>query len=710
MGIRCIRLILLGCLAAMSFANLAQAQEVRIKQESKKQETTESKSAETASEDKQEEKDNDKIVVKTKKGSEFYLPADTRLWVALPDATQLVGDLNDTQFGELAAEESVKPFVEKISKQIKDLLDKNNVELGIKTEDLGEIHSGEICLAAVKQDGDKADFGFVMLVDVEETKVEAKDLFARIEKELKAQKAKKEEIELAGEKAIKWSYPKVKGMRKQKFAYQIIVDRWMILSDNEQLIEDTIGRVKKSDGHIGSLGDSEIFKTVRKNCQLPEKMKQSQAKWFIEPFGYYDILREIAENNAKQDPTLQKRFNDYGKIFRESGFNVIKGFGGNLVVTEEKQIFYRSYLHAESNSGTADRKYKGAAEILRFENERKHSLQPEDFVSAKSSGYFTISWDMSKAFDNISPIANAIMGGTSFDSVIEEIKVAPNGPRVDLKEMIGLLDDRVTVFTDNTHPIDEGSEKVVVAVKVRDKIDEVFDMLKRVVYTADLKEIDFEGHKIIIDEQPEDDGIDPDWPDIDDIDIDGKSSDESEDDDEDPKPAKPIFDKRIYASVGGYILMSNDLDYMKTLIKNTKNKEKQNLSEARDFIEVNRMLGAHVDEKRISYRQFIRLDESIRVNYEMLRQGKMGSSNTVLARVLNGILTPKDAAEDEVRKQKIDGSDLPADFDKQIAPFLGTAGFILETVDTGWVLSGAILPKKNRPNVASKEKEGSQRE
>ena len=63
------------------------------------------------------------------------------------------------------------------------MLDNNNIDLGIRPEDLMDIHSGEVCIAAVMSDEDAADFGFVMLADVEKTEVEAEDLLKRLGKD-----------------------------------------------------------------------------------------------------------------------------------------------------------------------------------------------------------------------------------------------------------------------------------------------------------------------------------------------------------------------------------------------------------------------------------------------------------------------------------------------------------------------------------------------
>ena len=73
-----------------------------------------------------------------------------------------------------------------------------------------------------------------------------------------------------------------------------------------------------------------------------------------------------------------------------------------------------------------------------------------------------------------------------------------------------------------------------------------------------------------------------------------------------------------------------------------------------------------------SLRSFSRTDEEYRPTYELIRQGKMPESESMLGRFLNRLLGPDD--EDVLREQKIDGSQLP-DF-QAVRRYLGPAGLV----------------------------------
>ena len=104
-----------------------------------------------------------------------------------------------------------------------------------------------------------------------------------------------------------------------------------------------------------------------------------------------------------------------------------------------------------------------------------------------------------------------------------------------------------------------------------------------------------------------------------------------------------------------------------------------------------------------------RVDRSLEANYELLRRGDMGKSQTVLARVINEIFSKeteeaagKEKDSEVVRKQKLDGTKLPANYRKSVAPYLGPMGWALEVEDDGWRITGCVLKKKGMTEVVRK--------
>ncbi len=179
-------------------------------------------------------------------------------------------------------------------------------------------------------------------------------------------------------------------------------------------------------------------------------------------------------------------------------------------------------------------------------------------------------------------------------------------------------------------------------------------------------------------------------------------------DDEEEIEEFNLFEKRYIACVptagaadGGYLLICNNEDFMSSMIAEAIAGAASGLLDADDYNQINTVLDTLIDPSLVSVRQFGRIDKIFETNYEMMRNGNMGLSQTVLARVLNQIF--KDPADtDAVRKQQIDGSTLPEDYNESVAPFLGPSGYVMETKDDGWRITGVIL--KKRRTMKSSEK------
>ena len=90
--------------------------------------------------------------------------------------------------------------------------------------------------------------------------------------------------------------------------------------------------------------------------------------------------------------------------------------------------------------------------------------------------------------------------------------------------------------------------------------------------------------------------------------------------------------------------------------------------------------------------EFSRVDQAVRPTYELIRQGKMPESESLLGRALN---TVSGAGKKGVpRLQQINGKNLP-DY-KVVAPTLGLGGMGASSEPDGWFIEGFMLPKAEK--------------
>jgi hypothetical protein len=136
-----------------------------------------------------------------------------------------------------------------------------------------------------------------------------------------------------------------------------------------------------------------------------------------------------------------------------------------------------------------------------------------------------------------------------------------------------------------------------------------------------------------------------------------------------------------------HLIVSTHVDFIQDFITHQANPA--NLAQANDYQRVKAALGG-LGANLNSFWFFSRTDESYRATYDLLKQGKLPEAETLLARLLNAMLGPRE--EGAVRQQEIDGSKLP-DFE-QVMKYLGPGGLFAQTQDDGWWLVGCLLKKQ----------------
>ena len=89
-----------------------------------------------------------------------------------------------------------------------------------------------------------------------------------------------------------------------------------------------------------------------------------------------------------------------------------------------------------------------------------------------------------------------------------------------------------------------------------------------------------------------------------------------------------------------------------------------------------------------SMRMFTRLDDKHHPNYELIRQGKLEHSQTLMGKLLSRLMGSGDG---DKTVKKIDVSKMP-EF-AAVAKYLGPSGTFVRTDDGGWFASGVVLRK-----------------
>jgi hypothetical protein len=638
--------------------------------------------------------------------TEQLLPENTRAWVSVPSAPELRAALERGRIGQMTDDPEVKPFVDDLIRQFREYLNEQNVQFGMKVTDIEDVATGEICMAGVlnlppaSAEGVPPEHAVILMVDVGDTTDKAKQLLTRINEEFKAIEATIEPLQIGEIEVTRITFKQPQGLRETQYAWHGIVGRWLVACDNESVFREMIDQIAGARaGETRHLADNPAFQKITDECQFAEQDFPIHVRWFIEPFGYMYLAEAIADARNGQEPLR----NDYARILKDEGFSAIRGVGGVASFsTGEHEAVHRTFIHVPV---TEEQPLQRAAAMLDFSNDKNDPLNPPAWVPEDAASYLTFTWDLGNALDKIGLIPEALTGKPgSWERTLDGIRDDLNGPRVDLRKLVACLEDRITVAAVTKVPIDENSERILIGIRILEEEAFVEDSVFRLVRN-DAEVVEYEGNRIFVVDTTEEDSTalpeieaDPLEAEFDrDFGNPGVEEGVDEEEEEFPRP-KPLFEKRVFAVRNGILLIGNNLEQVQSVLSDMDSAPGERLAEANDYERVAEALVELAGDTAPSFRQFGRMDRSIRTNYEMLRTGRMGQSKTLLAQLLNRAWEKENAGralpEDSVRTQQIDGSKMPEDFEGKVARYFGPTGMVLQTVDEGWLITGCVLAKE----------------
>ena len=637
--------------------------------------------------------------------SEYYLPANTRAWVSIPDLQTLNAHLDASQMGLLSKDPALQPFIKSARKQMRNWMDDRGVKFEFAIEDFDDIKTGEISIAGILPEAEgvanmAGTHGIVFLVDGSQDIESVNKLINQVDGKLSARGAVKEMLDVNGIAVTKWIYPeKRKWAKRKRVSYQAVADGWFLVSDNDVIFRQVLRRVVRLEDPkvAGNLASQESFRYALSRCVLgAEGTKEVKAdvRWFVEPFGYVKLARAIEIENEP----VKRMEDDWTAVLAANGLKAIRSVAGSAAfASDDKEAFFRFFVHAPKK-GVRDEAEARMLRILDFSPFDTPETTPPAWVPATVSGSFTAQWDFSKAFDNIGPIIDSFLKEEgAFKDLIDTVKNEPDF-RVDIPKLIGQLDKRFTVISETTKPLGVDSEKLAVGFKLVDNMNDADkkEMIESIQRAIRGKKIVLGGFDVIVDDRTEEDD---DFDDDADFNFDGDDL-PFEGEEENDKfagggagaggAAFALFEKKFIGIAKGYLFISNDKDYLKSLL--TK-KDDETLSKQQDFIKIRDTIAKYVDLNKVRATRFSRIDKVFELNYHLIKKGELATSKSLMGKVVSSMLEAQQEAEGAARDVKVDVSKLPDDYNASIAKYLGRMGWMTENEDGGWRFTGVVLKK-----------------
>jgi len=482
-----------------------------------------------------------------------------------------------------------------------------------------------------------------------------------------------------------YTQPLASGQTTPERSFYFIRDDQLVVSDHQAVATAIAGRFDgKAQDTLASV--AAFQHSMERNTKEAGQIRH-HVRWFIEPFGYAEAAR-AAQGGRK------KRGTDLLKILQTQGFPAIQGLGGYVFfATQGTEVLHRTFIYAPpvkrpANDARKD-KYDLAMRMLDFPNSAvPEQLEPQSWAMTDVATYLSFNWKMKEAFNFSETLVDAIAGDKGvFKEIWLSLKTDPNGPKIDIhKGLVDHLGTRATLLSDVRVPVDTKSERLMGLIEVTDPTTVAKTVEQAFRNDPQAKRREFRGQ--VIWEITQNEGLAEETE----LMIEGAgfvsagatvaapgAPMKEEEEKKLPNMAITVFQ--------GHLVIATHVDFIEDLIAQAGNS--MHLGNMEDFRRVRQAL-TQLGSKNDSFQFFSRTDESYRATYELVKQNKLPQAETMLARLLNAMLGPKE--DGAVRKQEIDGSKLP-DFE-QVKKYLGPGGLYAQTEENGWWLVGCLLKKQ----------------
>jgi hypothetical protein len=445
--------------------------------------------------------------------------------------------------------------------------------------------------------------------------------------------------------------------------------------DDLAVVRDILARLAGGNS-AGSLSQVAGYQMVMKRCAADAPAHVPGIRWFIYPVGYAEAAR------AATPPEKRRKGKTIIEIMRNQGYTAFNGVGGYVdVSTDGYQILHRTAVYAPPP-------YIQSMKMFVFPNGKDFTPQP--WVGRDVVSYFTVYVDILNAFDHFGPLFDDIMNSRGlWQDTLESERTDPNGQLIDLrKELIANLGQRVTMLTDYNLPITTTSERLLWAIETKDEAAVAKAIEKCVKNDPTIKKREIAGHivwEIVEEEDTSVPQLKVDVPSLTPKKDDGKGK--SDEKDEDQEKEGHFLPHGAISVAHGQLFIASHIDFLAKTLKPLNANDR--LAAQVDFQKVWDVTFGELGVKQQSSRSFAWTDRAVQPTYELIRQGKMPQSESLLGRTLNSLAAP--GKKGAPRRQRIDGSKLP-DFGI-VGKALGPSTAAMTSEENGWFIKGVLMTK-----------------
>jgi len=373
------------------------------------------------------------------------LPPDVSVYVSIPDVDELKGRWFKTAFGSLTQDSVFEPFKGEITKALELVSSEIKKELGVSLNDFLEIPSGEFAFAVLTPQGKKP--AVAMFLDFGDNKKTVDALMEKAEKAL-AENAESDDEEIDGTNVTSWKFKE--GGPFNQMAY-FIKDSMLVVSSD---LDTAKGVLSRWDGkHSDTFADNDNYNLILEKCSTDDD--NGLFVWYLNPNS---LIQAVVTQAAAQNPQAALAMGFLDPL----GITALKAIGGSYdMATENFDSITKSLLVIEQPT-------KGLMNIFQFPAIEQ---KPPKWVSASTSAWFSLNWDIAGAYTAIESMVDMFQGPGTVAALIDQFAQQEGGPKVHLKkDVIDVVSGRIQVVLEPGKKKDDepAQDRIVVALGLKD--------------------------------------------------------------------------------------------------------------------------------------------------------------------------------------------------------------------------------------------------
>lgn len=500
------------------------------------------------------------------------LPENVAVYVTVPDVSALTTRWEESLYGEMQSDPAFDGFWEQLKEPIADFSRELKANVGVTLDDLLQLPSGEISLAVVQPTGKPlAVVGFLDYgenADTIETLLEqAESSFADRDVARSTQEIDDTTVVIYTMKAeVDDDDPAARPSPDRHLAY-FQRDNFIVVSSSPVVLESVLTRW--SGEHPRTFASNEAYGYIIERCK--SENAQSLLTWYVDLIGL--IKGAVA---SLDEPNLQAQM--VLGFLPTLGVTNLKAFGGTLdLATSEYDTVSRTMIYV-------DRPTSGLLNVFQFPGIEQ---SPPKWVSAQTSNYYSLNWDIASAYDAVEVIVDTFQGPGTLAALVDSLADQPDGPKLHVKkDLVDQLSGRIQVAIEESDTDDIGNGPVIVALGIKDA-DKMKSTLSSIANTPGFPGTtrQFLGETIY----------------------------------EVPAAARPDGTQELvtFAITNGNMMLTNTVTILERVIRGTSTEK--SLADTDDY----RNIAAHFPAKT-SIIAYQKQDAQVRTAYEMLRSGAVG--------------------------------------------------------------------------------------